>query len=473
MQKKFLSNLVLIILLNLLVKPLAIFWIDAGVQERVGTENYGVYFSLLNLSFLFNILSDLGLNNFTTRSLARHPKVFTKYAGQVMGLRLLLFVCYLTITLLTGLLVGYRGEAIYFLAVLAFNQMLTVMIAHLRSHFGGLHLFRTDALISVLDRALLIVVCGSIFYTGTFRIEWFIWLQTACYAATFLIGAILLTRHMGIPKIQFRKAVSLTVLRQSFPFALLVLLMMLYTRSDAVLLERLHLNGALEAGIYAKGFRLLDAFFMFGMIFANLLLPMFSRALKDQKEKILPLLQTSSRMLIGGALLIAIVSFYHAEVLLGWIYDFEIQESAFPFRLLMWGFVGMCTTLIFGTLLTANGDLRALNMASAFGLVLNISLNLFLIPQLGAKGSAIAFLCTQCLMALIQISFCMRRFGITFSKLTLHRYLLFSAFVFGIHFMPIPPQMELPVLLTAGVGGLFLFKLIDVQEVSKVFQENA
>jgi O-antigen/teichoic acid export membrane protein len=472
MQKKFLSNLLLIILLNLLVKPIAIFWIDAGVQERVGTETYGLYFSLLNLSFLFNILSDLGLNNFTTRALARHPKVFTKYAGQVMGLRLVLFVCYLFITLLTGLIAGYKGEALYFLAILAFNQMLTVMIAHVRSHFGGLHLFRSDAFISVLDRALLILLCGSIFFTGMFEIEWFIWLQTACYSVTLLIGVILLVRHMGIPKIQYRKVVSFMVLRQSFPFALLVLLMMLYTRSDVVLLERLHPNGALEAGIYAKGFRLLDAFFMFGMIFANLLFPMFSRALKEQKEKVLPLLQTGSRLLIGGALLVACTSYFHSEAVLGWIYNSEITEASFPFRMLMWGFVGMCTTLIFGTLLTANGDLRALNITSAIGLVLNVALNLILISNLGANGSALAFLITQCLMGLIQIGLCMRRFRFSFTQLAIHRYLLFTSFMFGMQFVPLPQHFALTVLLLAGVSGLFIFKLIDVKELSKVFKEN-
>ena len=38
MQKKFISNLALMVLLNLLVKPIAIFGIDAAVQNRVATE---------------------------------------------------------------------------------------------------------------------------------------------------------------------------------------------------------------------------------------------------------------------------------------------------------------------------------------------------------------------------------------------------------------------------------------------------
>jgi hypothetical protein len=63
MQKKFFTNLTLLILLNLLVKPIAIFGIDVAVQNRVDAENYGMYFSLLNLSLLFNIFMDIGINN--------------------------------------------------------------------------------------------------------------------------------------------------------------------------------------------------------------------------------------------------------------------------------------------------------------------------------------------------------------------------------------------------------------------------
>ena len=68
MQRVFFSNLILMVLLNLLVKPIALFGIDATVQNRVGPESYGLYFSLLNLSVIFNTLLDLGINNFTTKT---------------------------------------------------------------------------------------------------------------------------------------------------------------------------------------------------------------------------------------------------------------------------------------------------------------------------------------------------------------------------------------------------------------------
>ena len=86
------------VLLNLLVKPIALFGIDATVQNRVGPENYGLYFSLLNLSVLFNILLDVGINNFTTKNLAQEPEKIKKYFGKVFSFRLVLFSIYSVFT---------------------------------------------------------------------------------------------------------------------------------------------------------------------------------------------------------------------------------------------------------------------------------------------------------------------------------------------------------------------------------------
>ncbi|HKJ79382.1 MAG TPA: polysaccharide biosynthesis C-terminal domain-containing protein, partial [Prolixibacteraceae bacterium] len=53
------------------------------------------------------------------------------------------------------------------------------------------------------------------------------------------------------------------------------------------------------------------------------------------------------------------------------------------------------TTYIFGTLLTANGSVKQLNIMAFSGMVINVVLNLILIPRLLAFGSAYASLATQ------------------------------------------------------------------------------
>jgi O-antigen/teichoic acid export membrane protein len=467
MQKKFLSNLILIVLINLLVKPLAIFGIDATVQNRLGADVYGLYFSLLNLSFLFNIVLDLGINNFTTRNIAQYPFLVGRYWGRVIGLRLMLFILYAAITLTVGLVAGYDSNAMKMLGVLVFNQLLVTFIAYIRSHFGGLHLFRTDAFISVLDRLLLIIICGTLLFTTlfdvSFTIEWFIWIQTICYGITLITAFILLVIKAGIPKVRFNRAFSMVIIRKSFPYALLILLMMIYTRTDSIMIERLHSNGAHEAGIYAQGFRLLDALFLFGMLFTNLLLPIFARMIADRSREIGELLATSRDLLVGGAILIGFVCHMNAERILSLIYSNDLEESLLSFRLLMWVFVAMSLNLIYGTFLTAGGNLRVLNIISLIGVMFNIMLNLAMIPEHGAEGAALATLITQVLTSLAQAFVAHRMFDLPFKMKTFFSYLIFVASMLLL--VPLSALIELEIMpliqISFGVLMLFLLRLID------------
>ena len=79
MKKKFLSNLVLIIFLNLIIKPFYILGIDAEIINRVGEFEYGVYFSIINLTFLLNIFLDLGVNNYNVKNISQHSFLVKKH----------------------------------------------------------------------------------------------------------------------------------------------------------------------------------------------------------------------------------------------------------------------------------------------------------------------------------------------------------------------------------------------------------
>lgn len=472
MQQKFISNLVLIVLLNLLIKPLSIFGIDAAVQNRVGAADYGLYFSLLNFTYLFNIFLDLGINNFTTKNVAQYPEIVPKYLGKVLTVRAFLFVVYALITMSVGLIIGYNSNDFKLLYFLIFNQFLITLIAYFRSHFAGMMLFKTDAILSVLDRLLLILICGFVLYTSMFNnqfnIEWFIWIQTICYLLTFVIGFILLISQTGLPKIRFHKTFSIAIIQRSIPYAILIVLMMLYTRTDSVMIERLHPNGQVESGIYAQGYRLLDAVFMFGMLFTNLLFPIFSRMLKVQ-EDVRNLFKMSSKMLIWGSVVLATFSCFNAGELLGLIYNQEVERTIPSFQLLMITFVGMSISLIYGTLLTASGNLKLLNSIALIGLVVNVIGNSIFIPIYGAFGAALTTLATQFCVAGIQFIVVNRQFDI---KVVRSQVLLFPAFILllvgGLYFAS-HYHISIMIQLLFLVVTIFVFRVISIQALKELF----
>lgn len=406
MQRTFLTNLALLLVLNLLVKPFYILGIDAGVQDAVGAEGYGAYAALLSLSFLLNIVLDLGVTNYNTRHIAQHTHLVGRTLGRLAALRFALVGLYALLTVGTGLVLGYSGAQLGMLGWLVVNQALAATLLYLRSFVAGAQRFRQDSLLSVLDRLLLIGAVGWLLWGrsgGTaFRIEWFVWAQTAAYAVSVGVALVLVRRISGPVRLSTRPTFSLVVLRQSFPYALLILLMTLYYRIDTLMLERLLPDGARQAGLYAQGFRFVEALNMLGYLFAGLLLPLFSRMLK-QREDVAPLALLAWRLLLAGSLAVAAFGALHAGAVLDLRYSSDTAGAAAPFALLLWCFVAVATTYVFGTLLTAAGDLLLLNVMAAGGALLNIVLNLWLIPLWQAEGAAWASLVTQVGTALVQV----------------------------------------------------------------------
>jgi O-antigen/teichoic acid export membrane protein len=402
MKRKFVTNLILVISLNLLVKPFWIFGIDRTVQNVVGAGDYGLYYSMLSFSLLLSILLDFGITNYNNRNIARNPEQLPESFSSIVGLKFLLALLYAVVCLAVGIILGYDREHFRLLWILVLNQFLASFILYLRSNLSGLHYFRTDSLLSVMDRVLVILFCGFLLWGNitdrTFRIEWFIFAQTAGYVLTaFLAFAIVLYRS-GRFRLTADIEKFLNILRESYPFAILILLMFFYYRLDAVLLERMLPDGEQEVGIYAQSFRILDAAYMFATLFAGLLLPIFSRMLKKQ-EPVEEMVSLSLTLILIPSLLLAAIGLFYPGQVIGLLYHEHTEASSRIFPLLMVAFVFISISYIFSTLLTANRNLRELNLLALFAVIMNLMLNLLLIPRFASRGSAMACLSTQAFIA--------------------------------------------------------------------------
>lgn len=399
MQKKFLANLILLLTLNLLIKPFYIFGIDLSVQNVVGTD-YGIYFVVFNFSFLFSILLDFGITNFNNRNIAQNNQLLNKHFSRILVAKLMLALGYFLVTFLIALIIGYHGIKLHYLAFLAINQFLISFIFYLRSNISGLLLFRTDSFLSVLDRILLIIICGILLWGGVapgpFRIEWFIYAQTASYGLTAVIALLVVIRKAAFRRLSWNWPFIVMILRKSFPFALLTLLMTFYNRIDSVMIDKLlpSLDGKEQVTIYASAFRILDAVNMIAYLFSVLLLPIFSKMLKTG-DPVVHMVKLSFTLLITVALIISLGCYFYSDELMDMLMVAHVQQSSDVFRIMMFGFIAISSGYIFGTLLTANGSLWHLNLIAGGSMLLSIILNLLLIPRFLAVGSAWASVITQ------------------------------------------------------------------------------
>ncbi|MBS1618543.1 MAG: oligosaccharide flippase family protein, partial [Bacteroidetes bacterium] len=287
MRKKFAGNLLLLIFVNVLVKPFWIFGIDRVVQNRAAPGEYGTYLALMNFSFLFGILLDFGLNNFNNRAIARHPSRLATYFPNLMVVKVSLSLIYFAVAFVGAILTGYSDLQIKMLMALALNQVLLSYILYLRSNLTALHLFRIDSFISILDRLLAIIFCASLLYLPVFEaahfdIHYFIFSQTAALSITAIVAFIFLRGRQQFHYALWRWRYIRSILMKSAPFAMLGLLMTIYYRIDAIMLERMY--SAIETDVYAKPYRLLDAVNQFGYLFGVPLLPLFANMIRKRED---------------------------------------------------------------------------------------------------------------------------------------------------------------------------------------------
>ena len=415
----------------MLIKPFYIFGIDRTVQVTVGTADYGLYAVLYNFSILYYILLDLGLSNYNNRTVAQQPELLRSYVPNFLIIKTLLSFLYLAVVFVLAYSWGYRGVKLSLLLPLAMNQVFIGFILYFRSNITALHYFRWDAILSVFDRILVIIVCAVLLWGNavpTFKIEYFVYAQTFAYGFTALISGVLVWRLVSLQMLSERAKRDITqlakgfgftsifkILRESYPYALLVLLMTIYNRIDSVMIEKLLSDGLNQAGIYAAAYRLLDAVNIFGVLFGTLLLPIFARMLKE-KQDIQELTFTAFKLIFAFSATAAICTSFFGTEVMTLLYGESVTSTwVRVFELLIFSFIPVASVYIFGTLMTANASLKQLNIIAISGVVLNIILNLFLIPKYEVFGATLATLITQSLVALAHIIWSKNIFNLQFS----------------------------------------------------------
>jgi O-antigen/teichoic acid export membrane protein len=464
-----------------LVKPFYVFGIDRTVQNYLGTGEYGFYFALFNFSIALQIILDVGLQNFNNREIAQHNKLINKYFSRIIPLKLTLGVAYAFICLLTGWIIGYSTEQFKLLFILIFNQFLASMILYMRSNLSALHYFKADGIISIMDKLLMIVICSVFLFNPElkplFTIRLFVLAQTASYLITMSLCLFLVFRKLEYFKPKFKLNYYGLFLKKSYPYALLILLMSFYYRSDSILIERLLIDGNYHAGVYAQSFRIIDALNVFGFLFASLLLPLFASMLK-KGEDIGQLLLLSFRLLFVPLFIIVVPAiFYNYEILNALYHDAGMYSSQI-FIFLMLSLLNFSITYIFGTLLTANGNLKQLNYIAGTSLLLNISLNLILIPVLQAVGAALTSMATQILVVILQIMVCTKNFSLKRNVgfiIQLFSYIVLACAIFWLikNYLAFKWIYNWIIMMVAGLTLALVSKIIHIKNLFRILQYDA
>ena len=482
-QKDFLFNLFILIFLNLLIKPFWSLGVDMGVQNAVGAENYGIYFAIFNFTFVFNMLSDFGVTNFNNRNIAQHTQLLSKHISSILTLKLVLGLIYLVIVFIAGICIGYNNYfQIKLLIWVAFNQFLNALILYLRSNVAALLMFKTDSILSVLDKLLMIIICGVLLWGNVtqkpFQIMWFVYAQTASCLIAVAIALVIVLLKAKIIRLTWNLTFFRVILKKSFPFALLYLLMSIYGYIDSVLLERILPNSisAVQTGIFASAFRFLYALVQIAFLVSVILLPLFSKMLK-KREDITPIIKSAFSLLFFFSVTSTILLIAFRVPVLSYLYPDIWVESVRVFIIIIPCIIPISMIYIFGTLLTANGNLKLLNITSAIAIGVNIIINFTLIPILEARGAAIASLTTQTSIAIMQFLLAFKQLKIPFSTIPYFRCLIYTCLLVVTVFLStiyLPFGIILNLLICCGMALVWAFitQLIPLKFIGNIFNKE-
>lgn len=395
MKREFIYNIFFLIITNLLVKPLYIFGVETKVQNDMGPEAYGLYFSLFGLVFLWQFINEPGIQNHNAVFLSQNREKVFDHLPRLLGMKLTLFLCFLGVSLISALLIGHNIMALVYVAGISGILFLSTLFILLRTSLSGIGKYRIDTWLSSLDRLLLILVLGAMFIMQLkISIASFIIVQLVCYSICVIITLYYIAKEnvslLPVIDIEYSKK----FLKSCLPYASIILLVAFITKIDSVLIERLLLDGRHQAGLYAAGYRFVDAANMFGYLFGALLLPMYGNNI-EQKDKVNELFDVSFRLLFIISITLSFALYFFSEEVIKLFYNDGYLEAISSMKLLMISLIPILFTHAFGPLLFASKKIKQYNVILILTACINLICNLILIPLLKSEGAAITSTISQ------------------------------------------------------------------------------
>lgn len=189
--------------------------------------------------------------------------------------------------------------------------------------------------------------------------------------------------------IQFR--VDAGFVRRAIPYGAKVnftnLIALLTYRVDVVIVAVFLTPSAV--GLYSVAFLTAERLWMISAVASVVLFPRTAAASKHG-EVDAEFTGLVLRVVLATTIFAAILLVLVAPLAVPWLFSDRFADSVLPLRILLVGIVSFAGVRILATDNAARGDPGLNSMLAGLALVVNVALNLLLIPRLGIKGAALA-----------------------------------------------------------------------------------
>lgn len=366
-------------------------WIGTVLIVRtLSVDNYGRFTLIFSVLGLLTIVTDMGIGRIALSGLIENGPDRPRFAGSYILLRCLMgivgygvalgFVAALyppdvvQATAVAGIVVVLATPVSAYMTVhQAYRRMRGVAVAQAVSRVAQLGL---TAAIAAAGGSLLLFTIPAVLA----EIVALAWIAPAAHR--------LITFHYR-PRLR----TWWELLREAAPLAAGSALATLYYRVDSIMLSVL--DSFTAVGVYGVAYKFVDLAHFLPTAVASALLPLLVAAWPQHPSAFRFTLRRGATVLVLAAGLICVEFILFAEPLIRALYGDLYAEAALAARIVVLSQCLAFVTALALIALIAVGRHRRYPLIALVGLVLNVGLNVILIPQYSYLGAAITTLATE------------------------------------------------------------------------------
>jgi O-antigen/teichoic acid export membrane protein len=379
-----------------IVGKLASLVLFAALAREVGESELGVYVFAFAWAQIATIPIGLGFDRYVLRRFARERFAVHELFFNVITLKLLRSVPVTAISFAAVSLLGYDAQTRTAVYILTLGLLLD---STARTLFATFNAFERGTLVAatvVVQRfaaaglGLLALAAGGgvIAVSATF---------TVGTAVGLGLGFLLMRRSIGIPRASLDRERQRELRQVSRGYAVQDVLGTLLAKLDAVLLSLLATNAAV--GRYGAAYRLLEATFFLSSAVNGAFAAMYAYLERDTRPTIRAAFERSVKLALAALVPCAVAFGVLAEPFCRLFFGKELENAAEPLRLLAPAMVFLGLVTLSSSLLISRRRPAVLVRIMTAAVILNVALNLALIPGLDGNGAAAAMLITAAVLA--------------------------------------------------------------------------
>jgi O-antigen/teichoic acid export membrane protein len=363
------------------------FFIGAWLARYLGPENYGVLSYAVAFVGLFGFISSFGVDGVLSRELVRFPEQRDKLLGTAFGLKL--FGGSLAIILaISSAFIFERNGLIRLLIILftapfilqSINVISTYFQAEVKSKNNVRALLSATLISSALKVLVIMLDKGVIWLIVVFALD-------ALWQG---IGFVIAYKRCGLKIMDWRftKYFSGKILGESWPLMLASAAGFIYLRIDQVIIGAL--LGNYEVGIYAAAVKVVEVGYFVPVIICSSLFPAIINAKKIGEEFYHLRLRRFYLLMLGIPAIIAVPVTFFAKPIIIILFGPEYLPAVIVLQVYIWSSIGFFLGMAVSQYLLAENKSSFIFYINVFAMVVNIGLNLILIPTYGLLGAAFA-----------------------------------------------------------------------------------